>query len=249
MRKYIIGTGWFSSNEQGYVRQGGPKTEHPFTRSMRFSDIWAQLLFRYAEPNGVVRIDSASPVKPVAHPRIKELGLDANYQLCGNPLYTGWMRGFCMGAAYAWNCDADYIYVEQDCLVLGGGWVDKIYETARKHNYGRFVAGPTQYKDCKRVSFAIQVSLVYIPYGLIMPVLAGIASSKNPAPKNAQGNTRAFDEALVASCGVPHAHFDFGYGQQRPIDWDDPILYAQRWTAEELKRLAVREKLELGVEL
>jgi len=238
MRKYIIGCGWYTESEEGYTRKG---VGHPFSRSLKFVEIWKELLFRYADPARVVMVNSASPVIPPPDSRIEFISLDKNYQYCGT-YFTGWMRGFLTAAIYAWMCDSDFIYVEQDCIVMGKGWVGKIQALAEKHQFEQFHPGLTR----NRSSWPMQVSVIYVPYEQIMEVVYGISSPDNPAPwrKTPEGR-RPVDEMLLTHCGVPWTSHQFGYGRRRPINWDDEILYVQHWTKEDLEALADREGVKI----
>jgi len=232
MRKYIIGSGWYTESIGGYTRKGAG---HPFSRSLDFVKIWQDLLFKYCNPASVIITDSDSPIPYPNHDDIQVVKLDKNYQYCGN-YFTGWMRGFLNGAMYSWLCEADYVYVEQDCIVLGD-WINELQKLAEENNFSKFHPG-------KKAVWPIQVSLIYIPYEKIMEVISGITNSNNVAPwRDTPEGHRPVDERLLIHCGVEYKPFQFGYGRKRPIDWNDEILYAQHWTKEDIKELRKRENV------
>lgn len=225
--KYVIGSGWYSADEFGGT---GHRLGHSYTRSPAFHTIWRTLLFRYSTPERVVIVNSDSPVRPDADPREEWICLDRNYQRSTHT-HNGWTRGFLMGAWYAWNCDADFIYVEQDCVVLGDTWVDLIYEKARNCP-GQFLAGATTWAGA-RVPWKLQQSLIFVPHNLIPAVIYGISQSQ-----------KRYTEEQMAECGVPFDFLPFGFGRIRPIAWDDSVLYLQHMDENDLKALADREGLD-----
>lgn len=222
--KYVVGTGWYSEHALGYANRRG----HMYPSSPAFHEhVWLPLLHKYAlpKPEAVLVTDSAAPIRPAQADSEQWIRLNANYGFGG--AYNGWLRGFLMGAWYAWLCDCDYIYVEQDAVVLGAGWPKILSSTA---NGARVLVGETRRPGCKPLPWALQQSLVFVPHALIEEFAHGVVS----APQSCC-------ETRFANAKVPLGHIPFGYGRHRPINFKDPMLYAQHWSGAELLLLAERE--------
>jgi hypothetical protein len=229
--RYVIGSGWWCSQPGGTARRefGLQKVGHPVIRGKKFFDMWLYFVRRYTDPVKIVVVDSASPILPAgAHtnPGYEFISLDRNYHSVPKTPYNGWIRGFMAGAWYAWNCDAHFIYVEQDCLVIGKDWVDVLAKAAggRKPLFGSRFRSP------------IQQSLVFLPYACIPRFLYLLTSFKN----SMTCETR-FHETSKVKHGMGYGILPFGVGRVRPIDWTARHLYAQHWSDEELVQLGKRE--------
>jgi len=229
--RYVIGTGWWCSKKEGTEGKefGLKKVGHPAIRSQQFFHVWQYFLRRYTKPVKVVVVDSASPLPPpvtMPNPGFEYISLDRNYHAVKNTLFNGWIRGFMTGAWYAWNCDSDFIYVEQDCLVVGRGWVEALYEASgkRKPLYGSKFRNP------------IQQSLVFVPHAMIPRFLYIMAQIR----KAMTCETR-FHEISKVKNGIGYGILPFGVGRVRPIDWKSKHLYVQHWTDAELRQLGKRE--------
>lgn len=220
--RYVVGSGWWCNNPKGVdIEHGKHKVGHRLIRSLTWHGIWKRVLFEHANPVKTIVVDSASPVIPEHDDRVEWVRLDRNYQYAGLK-YNGWIRGFMVGAWYAWNCEADFIYVEQDCLVIGEGWVDKLYERAEgKHPlFGRAFKSP------------IQQSLVFLPSSVIPAFLHGVAAS--------QGRMTCEKRFQQVGQKLGARTLPFGVGRIRPIQFKAPCFYAQHWTEPELLVLAKR---------
>lgn len=230
MAKYVIGSGWYCKDPNGTLGaiHGHPQVGDPVIRSLRWHDVWKYFLFRYAAPAKVVIVDSASPYKPEPDSRIEWIELDENYQYSNKTRYNGWLRGFMLGAWYAWNCNANFIYVEQDCLVIGKGWT-KVMEKAAAGSHPLFG---------KRYRSPIQQSLVYLPYKEIPKFLYLLTLPKNPMTCEVR-----FHNTSKGKPAIPYKMIPFGVGRARPINWKAKHFYAQHWSREELVSLGKREKV------
>jgi len=229
---YVIGTGWWCSNTNGTEGRefGLPKVGHPVIRSQRFFNLWLYFVRRYTKPQKIIVVDSASPIKPPGFDKrdYEYVSLDRNYHSVKNTLFNGWIRGFMTGASYAWNCNCDFIYVEQDCIAVGRDWVDALYKKSdlRKPLFGSKFRSP------------IQQSLVFLPNKLIPKFLYLLATTIKPM----NCETR-FHTLSKLKGGMGYGTLPFGVGRVRPIDWKAKHLYVQHWTDAELRELGKREKV------
>lgn len=228
--KYVIGTGWWCDNPLGYEGRGG----HQYVRSTAWHEnVWLPMLLKYSKPDSIVVVDSASPVKPKQHPLEEWISLDRNYGVWNdetNNFQNGWIRGFLRGVKWADEHEVDLIYVEQDCLALGAGWVESIYN---KSEGNKILYGGCKFKGKKPIPWGIQQSLVFIPHR--------VAGKFYSAIMGARGSC----ETRFKDCGISYKLLPFGYGRARPLEWDDKMFYAQRWTRDELLKLAKHESLPI----
>jgi len=228
--RYIVGTGWWCSTPMGEKSERNPS--HPFIRSTRFHEIWKYFVFKYTAPYKVVVIDSASPYVPEPDDREEWIRLDKNYQspYCTpeiNKGHNGWMRGFTLGMLYARHCNSDFVYIEQDCIVIGKGWLSEIYKASE----GKYImVGPRKFKDCKPIPQPLQQSLVFVPWEAIPEFYYLLHSVPGPSME------QRFNQTKMPMKAIP-----FGYGRLRPIDWGDKHIDAQHWNEEQLMTLAQRE--------
>lgn len=228
MAKHVIGSGWYCASPEGATGSihGHPQVGEGVIRSIRWHDVWKYFLFRYTDPAKVIIVDSASPNKPSKDPRLEWVELDANYQYDPKTHFNGWIRGFMMGAWYAWNCNANYIYVEQDCLVIGKNWVTACEKMAE----GRYPLLGRRFRS------PIQQSLVYLPYGSIPKFLYLLT-----VQTKAMTCEQRFHNTSKGKAGLSYKTIPFGVGRARPIDWKAKHLYAQHWSKHELVALGKRE--------
>jgi len=229
--RYVIGTGWWCSHKDGTVGKeyGLPKVGHSTIRSQNFFKVWLYFVRRYTIPVKILVVDSASPIPPPgAHtnPAFEYISLDRNYHAVKKTLYNGWIRGFMTAAWYAWNCDADFIYIEQDCLVVGKDWVNGLYKASVgvKPLFGSKFRNP------------IQQSLVFIPHAKIPKFLYLLAVVN----ESMTCETR-FHNVSKLKHGMGYGILPFGVGRIRPINWKAKHFYAQHWTEPELRQLGQRE--------
>lgn len=235
--RYVIGTGWWCADEHG-TPAGGRHGGHivcgdRHIRSKQFFALWSHFIKRYTAPIKVIMTDSASPVTPPPSTKAfpyEYVSLDRNYHSVKNTHYNGWLRSFINGAWYAWCCDADYLYIEQDCIVLGADWVTAAYAVARRH---QLVVG-SAYRS------PIQQSLVFVPHNRISHFINAVLS----LPRNITTCELRFHKAAHKSNGLGYALLPFGVGRARPIPWGAQHLYAQHWTVDELQMLGKREHVE-----
>lgn len=228
MGKYIIGSGWYCKQPGGTsgAVHGHPQVGEAVIRGLEWHEVWKYFLFRYTQPTKVIVIDSASPYKPKPDPRIEWVQLDENYQYNSKTHFNGWIRGFMLGAAYAWNCNANFIYVEQDCLVVGKNWMNAVERAAE----GEFPLFGQRFRS------PVQQSLVYLPYASIQKFLYLLT-----AQRNAMTCEQRFHNTSKGKAGLPYKNIPFGVGRARPIDWKAKHLYAQHWSKHELTALGKRE--------
>lgn len=140
MERYVIGTGWWCTNQD---HDGATRLQtygDDQIRSECFNEKWYQSISDNTNPQQIIIVDSASPIPPPIidiDSRIQYLRLNENGGHATNlkGKYCGWTRSVIVGLSYTLCCDADYfVYVEQDVLLSGRGIIEKCIETM-KTNY------------------------------------------------------------------------------------------------------------------
>lgn len=165
--------------------------------------------------------------------RYRCVELDGDLGSCGALLngskpyeFNGWAGTMLAGAMLCY-CDCrDMIYAEQDCLVFGDV-VSKLYEQLGD---GGIIFG--SYKEGERHIMPAAQSLFLVRHSFIPKFIRQFLSN---GPQTQEQN---LGEAIFARLETGQRdmwkRFTFGVDRGRPIPWDDPVWYAQKWTDEEL---------------
>mgnify|MGYP000689966581 CR=1 FL=1 len=139
---YIIGSGWYSCENpteqvdiitEIHQQKYGGKT----CRTSDFSKLWLINILKYCEklPSKIIITDSNSPDKindfVSTNELVEIIKLTKNFghgvYSIKNNILCGWARSVLVGAMYALLNDVDYyVYLEQDLLVFGKNWLDKM---------------------------------------------------------------------------------------------------------------------------
>lgn len=229
---YIIHSGWWCDTT--LTHEGAKRnTSDNRTRAPEFMHVWHECIRTFSAPGSIIIVDSASPVRPPELPGVTYVSLTRNFfhaEGCDTQL-CGWTRGFILGAAYALMNDADYsVYVEQDCLLVGGGIVEQAIAAMEQ-------AG-------KRISFGalrslgsyIEQSFVIVRRDYIMEFISSyLRIPQSDSPFTGFAPELKFRK-IVEAAGSWHP-LPFGYGRERPINFHDAVLYAQHMTNDELVHL------------
>lgn len=242
-RKVVVGTGWWCAGLERKWLIG-----HELTKSPAFFQLWYDQVRKYLAPHRIFVTDSASPTKPRyrGKPGIEWCELDRNY---GHPMdivlgnvktqHSGFTRSLFLGCAYALSCDADYyVYVEQDCLVRGHGFLDAALEgtsepivVGQRNQGGRAIGGgggvPPNYQQS--VIIVRKDGFPRFLYGLVHG--PETEAELNPEQKMAK-YLPPFDTLAI------------GYGRSRPIDFTDSHFYAQHMQLDELQEYMRLEGLD-----
>ena len=230
---YVIHSGWWCDETLAHPgsRRNGSDNR---VRSPLFFDVWYECIRTFTSPQKIIVVDSNSPLKPKVNQDVEFISLKRNFFHAENcdTKYCGWTRAFFTGAFYALMCDADYsVYVEQDCVLVGGGIIEQaianMEQAGRKITYGRLTGlGPLIEQ-----SFVIikkDYILDFLTKYLSLPQTDNIFSGVAPELK-----FKNINKADNAWCALP-----FGYGRNRPINFEDAVFFAQQLTTEELFKLA-----------
>jgi hypothetical protein len=252
----LVITGWYSSDRaRNYVTFGDDSI-----RSAEFRPLWWRSLDTFVQPQHVLIVDSASPIKPndAAYTASKlqhlELLINPGHSQNGRAHYCGYMSSVILGMEFALQNDVGMVlYVEQDALVFGEHIVARTKNALRSHDlvFGGRQAGT----DIQQSFFAANkkgirrflAAMHAIDYSdrQIAPehkfmvasskrfpaFLAGLASWDNPTLIR-RANMRLF--LRLCQLTKNYALLPFGYGRDRPIDFSDELFYFQQASAEEI---------------
>lgn len=252
----LVCTGWYSSEApRSYVTFGDDAI-----RKKDFRPLWWKSLDTYVRPQHVLIVDSASPVKPedehfttTKFQYIELLRNPGHSQNCTSH-YCGYMASVILGLEFALHNDVDlFLYVEQDALIYGDGFVEKIKERLRRKDLvfgsgGKF--GEIQQsvfaankKGIRRFLSALheinfsdrqispEMKFMYAASALRHLPLAGLLSYDNlqvlrrPAMR--------FTLTLMSLMNQ-YDYLPFGYGRLRPINFEDDHFYFQHGSSDEI---------------
>ena len=140
-------------------------------------------------------------------------------------------EGFPDGCVLALMNDTDYsVFVEQDCAVVGGGIVEQAIAemegAGKKISYGK-LDGMGSYIEQSFVIIKNDYILEFIEHYLAIPKTDNVFDGMSPEIK-----FRTINEKDTFWYPLP-----FGYGRNRPINFQDATFYAQQMTTDELRRL------------
>ncbi len=251
----LIASGWYATNEaRSYVTAGDD-----LIRGVEFRPLWWRSLDTFLKPQHVFVVDSASPIKPddslytstpVQH---IELLINPGHSQNGKTHYCGAMAAIIMGLEFALHNDVEmFLYVEQDALVFGDSIIDKTKNALRRKD---LVFGASGALDIQQSFFAASKKGIR---RFLSALHAINFSDKQVAPEHkfmyaaSRGIPRAVVQ-LAEYTEIPHLRgaglrlfnmicglspnytlLPFGYGRERPINFNDDTFYFQHGTAEEL---------------
>lgn len=239
MTKYIIGSGWWCDHMGRKDPDGNRigKFILDCNRSPEFSKVWYHFVNKYTSPKKIFIVDSNSPIKPDisnnTDKRIEIVSMKKNFgsarQRQGS--LTGGERAFLTGCFYALMNDVDYfVYIEQDCLVRGEGWIDYLLEEMKEKNSCiAFNTWPAGYK-AEWCLCVVKTSYILKFINTYIAMAPGISELK-------------FDK-IRKNRNINFMKIPFGYGRNRPINFGDKYFYAQQWKKEEYEQILKMEGLE-----
>jgi len=256
---YVITSGWWSTEDD--IDDRTIKVGDSFIRSKDFHKLWYEVIDRFTKAKKVYIVDSASPVKPIlgSNEELVSLVENAGHSTHHTGKLCGVSRAHLLGMSLALANEVDYwVYIEQDALIYGDEIIEKAIENMTKpYMFGagwgtpqpmqqsfmiiKREAIPTFIKNfiaikardnqiSPETKFAIAVSpfLKMLPESLFYDIHA--KSFKNRVVWRLFKMFQGFDD------------LPFGYGRQRPLDFNDKYLYFQHGDKKELDNYI--EKLE-----
>jgi hypothetical protein len=251
----LVTSGWYAAPEPRSYRTQGDD----FIRGVEFRPLWWRSVDRYVRPEYVFIVDSAAPVKPddsactaTRFQRV-ELLMNPGHSQNGRTHYCGAMAAITMGLEFALHNDVEMLlYVEQDALLFGDHIVEKTKKALRrrdlvfgrgsgvdiqqsffganKRGIRRFLSGlhAIKYSD-KQVA---PENKFMVAGARLMPAAVAALAVHSSIDKLKRAGLLLF--AAVASLGRNYEYLPFGYGRDRPINFNDDDFYFQQGTAQEI---------------
>ncbi len=251
----LVTSGWYASEDaRTYVTWGDDAI-----RGTAFRPLWWRSLDTYLQPRHVFVVDSNAPVKPddVACTQTPfqyvPLLINPGHGQNGKSHYCGAMAAIIMGLEFSLHNDVDmHLYVEQDALLYGGRLLEKTKLALRRSElvFGEDVGGQIQHSFFAASKGGIRrflQALHAITYTdrevapehkfmiagapLLPPSLAGLAKYTTN-----QMLRRARHKLFTLACRLAgrYSLLPFGYGRNRPINFNDEVFYFQHGSAQEL---------------
>lgn len=229
---YLIGSGYVPS----------PENE-------KFLEIWADNFTKHPVPDGCSRIVIAGvgggprPIVSVGH-KVEWVGLQGNCGHVGDLIHgkkhheiCGWTAAVCALAMLAYCDESDFIYKEQDCLCFGP-WVEQLY--ADMGDGSMAFGGPMKsepFMECAQSLFIVRHS--FIPQFVASVLWMGDERRQGSDGKEDNLPERKFKR--VRDNNFPEVReLSFGVDRERPLPYNSPVFYAQKFTQEELAELKIR---------
>jgi hypothetical protein len=200
---------------------------HYFPGADWFHGVWYKNLFRSAKPDKVVIIgDSYSPapfekrgtwIEPTGD--LGSCGQLLRYEKRNelSQVSATWL----LGLMYAYMCERDAIYVEQDVLVFGH-WIERLYT-----DLGSKAA---IFGSAKTHGIATSLFLIrhhFIPHFIEAYLSEGAEDHPNRIPEMKVARMATRNPEL-------YTRYNFPYDTDRPIEPATPVWFAQKFTREEL---------------
>lgn len=227
--KYIIGTGWWCDGTGVHSHSKHQQYVDTDTRKKPFFELWYKSVMKYTSPQKIIVIDSASPIKPdlAGKNNVSFYSLDQNFgaEIDGTrkQRLSGWSRGVLASASLAFLEDCDYyVYVEQDSLIHGKGLIE--YAINKMENK------PVMLGSGKGTPQPLQQSFIIIKKEFIPTLLyAEMTHTKKELTVDSE---KRYSDILKGN----YNFLPFGYGRQRPINFNDQFFYAQHLRTDELEK-------------
>jgi hypothetical protein len=235
MHNYLLGTGSFN---------GSPGLDW-------FAKIWLDNTVMFGDPLPaqivVVSVGDSKPPYPAVTPdglcKITTLDLPGNlghvHQLLGKkpPFKTynhcGAVGTFMALAMIAYCAECDFVYKEQDCLAFGP-WVNQLYHCMTPEGGMAFGRG-------KMLGSA--QSLFVVRHGFIPTFVDYLINSGSE--RQLQNLPEYKFNRLIEKMPVKVKWLNFGYDRDRPFDSRDMIWYAQKFTPDELRKIAAEGLVDI----
>lgn len=209
----MIGTGYFDKGDS----------------TREFAKLWCENLLRYAPQAKEVYVICAGCDYPIQSDHIisirgQNLGHVGEY-VDGkrNGQFCGWSASIITLASIALSLKEDFIFLEQDCLAFGP-WIERAYQDMGN---GGFVFGPPHktapYMPCSQALFVIR-------HWFIVTFLKEYLSLPCDAQMLPEEKFLRIMEAHPKEC----SHLSFGCDRERPIPYDDEVVYAQQMQPEDV---------------
>jgi hypothetical protein len=214
-----------------------------------FFPLWLENIYRYAkpEPERIIVIASAGcevPRKmkwsvwkksiPLEVVSLKgDLGhADTVLKFGSSQAFPACPATWLAGAMLCYANQTDMVYLEQDCLVFGK-WVDRMYKDITDHG---ILFGVSKMHGAA-------TSLILLKWWFL-PQFVGDYLQEGPE----NHENRIAEKKMHRLTGRRPEYYTqhgFGFDKDRPMNIDEPVFYGQKFTPEELRKLAAKNLISL----
>lgn len=247
----LVCTGWYSADKADWKTYGDA-----IIRSKRFRKLWWASINKFVKPEKIFMVDSNSPLKPNDHEfsdtSIELINLMSNPGHSSNTKYhySGWMASVILGLEYVLVNDLDFfLYIEQDVLIYGDEFIQEIEKSLLSNKYvfgsGEGTPQPLQQsvfairKDGIR-DFLSKLHRIDRSDRIISPEIKFDLATQ---PRMlflffkflCENNQIKLYQRLRKLFSKKYTHLPFGYGRQRPIDFQEKLFYFQHGSNDELE--------------
>ena len=224
--KFLIGSSYFD---------GGMAHRKEFSRVWHFNTLQAK-----PEPSRIVVIVEGGAEIPIHSPNMDLIRLTGDL---GNFMtlhhkqkphsFTGWTASMVALAMIAYIDESDFIYKEQDCLAFGP-CIERMYSDLGD---GDIVFGAAHNSAPWMTS---SQSLFMIRHGFITEFICKYLGYGHEGDLNNLGEHR-FTRMLNELGPERVKTLSFGVDRERPLPFDAPVWYGQKFTDEELNEMHRRQ--------
>lgn len=229
---YLLGSGFYGGQKE---REFALQWEYSLTRytSVAPKEIFILAAGGSKPPIGLFdETDWPSPVVIGLSANLGHVGQlmsgEKTQQLCGWSAALLWL---CMTA---YNAELDVAFVEQDCLVFGD-WFGKMMEDLGD---GQWIFG---HKHESEPFMWASNSIVYIRHEFLLTFIKEYIALGSDGEHDLVPETKFRRIELLYP--LLTRRLSYGQDRTRPLDYDAPILYAQKLTNEELEEFRKRDRI------
>lgn len=223
----LIGSGFFAANDSDFERKFDFLTT-----------VWLPRLGN----RDIVIVDNSEPptqklVELTAFPNMRVIQVMANLGHVGSmlgksePKLGGWSLSWMIPAMIAYSEKRDFIYYESDALAFGQ-WEESIYGDMQNRGLLAAFGDASPLASCEQSIFIIKREMIldFTNHYLAIPESDGI---RLPEDK--------FVDLSRRYKGI--GNFSLPCGRNRPVPFDLPSFFAQKWTDEEMAELRKRKMI------
>jgi hypothetical protein len=252
----LVCTGWYSSNESRTYQTFGDD----LIRSKDFRSLWWNSMDTFVQPENVLIVDSASPIKPndnlytTTHRQYIELLKNSGHSQNCTAHYCGYMASVILGLEYALHNDVElFIYIEQDALIYGKDLIKKIKQCLKEKDLVFGDGG--KFGDIEQSIFAANkkgirkflsaLHAINFTDRQIQPEFKFMYAASKMKHFPLLGLVSWDNNRLIRRASTIMLHrampflkeyeiLPFGYGRIRPINFSDELFYFQQGNLDEI---------------
>lgn len=224
MRKVVVTAGWYADNNGHNNKLVTPEVQ---TASF-LKDVWIPHIKRQlGESLGALVIYQSDCAIKAWIPPEKNITVIQSQRPPTQHHHNDSGATQMSGAMYAYCNEMDFMFIEQDCFVVG---LSGAYNWARQQN-AKIAFSTTPYaQDLSRGEHCF----TFVSYEYLPTYINKLLNVKWHIWSTARGFPELKIEEMFAADRI---RWPFGYGRLRPINWADDIYYLQQPAGDDLRRV------------